>query len=99
MPPPPPLPQLIPLPQIIPVPLTPPPLPPIPDLHTSLSQRRSLGERPMTRSHSIGKKAGCHGRKFFDDDYGVKQNINGPHLFRQCFLRTTIGSKITPGCE
>ena len=29
----------------------------------------------------------------------VFKNINGPHTFRQWFLRTTIGSKLTPVCE
>ena len=53
----------------------------------------------MTRSHSTGKKADCHGRKWFEEDYGVKQKINGPHPFCQWFLRTNVGSKLTPGCE
>ena len=55
--------------------------------------------KKTTRSHSTGEKADFHGRKWFEDDYGVKQNINGPHPFCQWSLRTTIGSKLTPGCE
>ena len=96
MPPHPPLPQILPLPQIIPVPIPPPPLPPIPAPRTLSPQRFSPGEIPTTGSHSTVDKDDCHGRTFFEDDYGVKQNINGPHPFRQCFLRTTIGSNITP---
>ena len=99
MPPPPPFPLLLPLPQIIPVPLPPSPLLIIPAPRTPSPQRRSPGERPTTRSHSTGEKADFHGRKWFEDHYGVKQNINGPHPFRQWFLRNTIGSKLTPGCE
>ena len=85
--------------KIIPVPLPPPPLPPIPAPHTTSTQRRSPGERPTIRSHSTGEKAACHDKKLFEDHHGVKKNINGPHPFRQWFLRTTIGSKLTPGCE
>ena len=59
----PPLPQLLPLSHILPVPLPPPSLPPIPAPRTPSSQRRSPGERPMTRSHSTGDKYDCHGRK------------------------------------
>ena len=83
MPPPPQLHQLLPLLQIIPVSLPPPPLPLIPAPHTPSPHRRSPGERPMTRSHSKGEKYGRHGRKWFEDNYGVKQSINGPHPFRQ----------------
>ena len=99
MPPPTPLPGLLPLPQILPVPLPPPPLPLILSPHTPSPQRCSSGERPTTRSHSTGEKAGFHGIKLFEDDYGVKQNINGPHQFLQWFLRNTIGSKLTHGFE
>ena len=94
-----PLPRLLPLPKILPVPLPPPTLPTMPAPRTPSPQRRSPGERPMNRSHSTGEKADFHGRKWFEDDYGVKQNINFPHTFRQWFLRTTIDSKLTPGCE
>ena len=72
MPPPPPLPRLLPLPQIIPVPLPPPPLPPIPAPRTPSPQRCSPGERPTTRSHSTGDKSDFYGRKWFEDNYGVK---------------------------
>ena len=99
MPPPPPLPRLILLPQNIPVPLPTPPLTPIPDLRTPLPNRCSPGERPTTRSHSAGEKVDCHGRKWFEYHYGVKQNISGPHPSRQWFLRNIIGSNLTPGCE
>ena len=96
MPPPPPIPQLLPLPQFIPVTLPPLAFPPIPAPRIPLPQRRFLGVRPMTRSHSTGEKEYCHGRKWFEDDYSVKHNIKGPHPFLQWFLRTTIGSHITP---
>ena len=99
MPPPPPLPRLLPLPQIHPVPLPPNPLPLVPALYTPLPQHCSLGEISTTRSHSTGDKADFHGRKWFEDDYDVKQNINGPHPFRQWFLSAAIVSKLTPGCE
>ena len=99
MPPPPPLPGLLPLLQILPVPLPTPPLPLILSPRTPSPQRRSPGERPTTSSHSTGEKADCHGIKWFEDDYGVKQNTNGPHKFLQWFLRITIGSKLTHGCE
>ena len=39
------------------------------------------------------------GGKTFECHYGVKQNINGPHPFRQWLLRTNIGSLLTPRCE
>ena len=99
MPPPPPLPRLLPLPQTLPVPLPTPPLPLLPVPYTPSPQRRSPGEISTTRSHSTGEKSDCHGRKWFEEHCGVKQNINVPHPFRQWFLRTTIGSKLTPGCE
>ena len=99
MPPPPPLPRLLPLPQNLPVNLPPSPLTPILDLRTTLLHRCSPGERPMTRSYSTGEKADCHGRKWFEGHYGVKQNINSPHPFQKWLLSTTIGSNITPGCE
>ena len=99
MPPHPPLPQLLPLPQILPVPLPPPPLPLITALRTPSPQRRSPGEITTTRSNSKVEKYNFHGRKWFEDDYGVKQKINGTHPFHQWFLRTTIGSKFTPGCD
>ena len=97
--PPPPLTLLLPLPLFLPFPLPLPPLSIIPDSHNPLPHRRSPGERPTTRSHSICEKADCHGRKWFEDHYGVKQNINGPHPFRQLFLKNTIVSQLTPGCE
>ena len=62
MPPPPPIPIILPLPQIIPVPLPPPPLLLISSLRTPLSHHSYPGERPMTRPHSTGEKAGFHGR-------------------------------------
>ena len=99
MPPPPPLPRLLPIPQIIPVPLPPPPLLLIPAPRTPSPQRIPPGERPTTRSHSTGEKDDCHGRKWFEENYGVKQNINGTNPFRQWFLSTNIGSKLTSGCE
>ena len=71
MPPPPTLSLLLPLPQILPVPLHPPTLPPIPDPHTPSPQSCAPGERPTTRSHSKGEKYDFHGRKWFDDHYGV----------------------------
>ena len=83
MTPPPPLPRLLPHPQNLPVPLPPPPLPTIPALQNPSTQRRSPGEIPTTRSHSTCEKADFHGRKWFEDHYGVKQNINGPHPFCQ----------------
>ena len=86
-----------PLPRFLPVPLTPISLSPILALHTPSSQRFFLRGRPTTRSHSTGEKDYCHGRKWFEDHYGVKQNINGFHPFCQRFLRTTIGSQLTPG--
>ena len=91
MPPPPPIPQLLPLPQFIPVTLPPLAFPPIPAPRTPLPQRRFLGVIPMTRSHSTGKKYYFNGRKWFDDHYDAKQNINGPHPFLKWFLMTTIG--------
>ena len=99
MPPPPPLPQLLLLPQILPVHLPPPPLPTMSSPRTPSPQHYSPGEIPTTRSHSTGEKSDCHGRKWFEEDYGARQNSNGPHPFRQWLLRTTIGSKLTPGCE
>ena len=99
IPPNPPLPLFLPLPQNLSVPLPPPPLPPIPASYTPLSQRCYPGERPMTRSNSTGERDGFHGRKWFEDHYGIKQNINSPHIFRRWLLRTKIGSKFTPGCE
>ena len=99
IPPPPPLPILLPIPQIILVPLPPPPLTPIPAPCNRSPQRRSPGERPTIRSHSTGEKADFHGRKWFEENYGVKQKINSTHPLRQWFLRTTIGSKIIPGYE
>ena len=99
MSPPPPLPRLLPLPQILPVPLPPHPLPLIPAPYTPYPQRCSPGEIPTTRSHSTGEKDDCHGIKSFDDDYDIKQNINVTHPFLQWFLRTSIVSKLTPGCE
>ena len=93
MPPPPPLPR------VIPVTLPPLTLPTIPAPHTPSPHRCYPGVRPMTRSHSTGEKEYCHGRKWFEDDYSVKHNIKGPHPFLQWFLRTTIGSQLTPGCE
>ena len=50
----------------------------------------------MTRSHSTGDKAGFHGIKWFEDHY---KKINGPHPFRQWFLRNTLGSQLTYGCK
>ena len=94
-----PTPPLFPLSQILPVPLLPTPLPLIPDMCTLSPQRCFPRERTTIRSHSTGEKACCYGRKWFEDYYGVKQNINGIHPFRQWFLRTTIGSNLTPGCE
>ena len=99
MPPPPPLPWVLPLPQFLSVPLPPPPLLLIPAPRNPLPQRRSPGEILTTRSHSTVEKSDFHGRKWSEDDYGVKKNINGPHPFRFWLLRTTIGSKLTPGCE
>ena len=99
MPPHPPLPLLLPLHNILPVPLHPPPLLLIPAPRTPSPQRCSPGERFTPTSHSTVKKADCHGRKWFEDDCSVKQNTNGPRPFRQWFLGTTIGSKLTPGCE
>ena len=99
MPPIPPLPQLLPLPQILPITLPPPTLPHIPALHNPSPHCRLPVEITTTRLHSTGERADCHGRKWFEGNYGVKQNINGPHPFRQWFLRTTIGSKLTHGCE
>ena len=96
MPPPNSLPRLLTLPQFIPVTLPAPPLPPIPAPRTPFSHRFSPGERPTTRSQSTSEKADRHGIKWFEDHYGVKQKINGPHPFLQYFLRTTIGSHITP---
>ena len=61
MPPHPPLPQFLPLLRFLPVTLPPPPLPHIPSPCTPLTQRRSSGERPATRSHSKGEKADCCG--------------------------------------
>ena len=94
-----PLPRLIPLTRFLPVPLPTPPLPPIPDPFTQFPHSCYPGERTRTRSHSIGEKSNYHGRKWFEDHYCVKQNIHGPHPFRQYFLRTTIASQLTPGCE
>ena len=99
IPPPPPLPQLLPLPKFLTVPIPPPPFSPILATRTPLSQQSSPGEIPKTMSHSTGDKADCNGRKWFEEHYGVKKNINGPHPFHQWFLRTTIGSHLTPGCE
>ena len=73
MPPPPQLPRLLPLPQNLPVPLPPPTLPPIPDPRTPLPHRPYPREIPTSRSHSTGEKADCHGRKWVEDDYGVKK--------------------------
>ena len=87
------------LPQNLPVPLPPPPLPPIPAPRTPSPQRRSPGERPTNRSHSTGEIADCHGITWFEDDYGVKQNINDPHPLRQWLLRNIIGTQLTPGYE
>ena len=75
MPPPPPPPQLLPLPQNIPVSIPPPTLPPILAPCTTSPQRRYSGEIPTTRSHSTGEQGDFHGRKLFEDDYGVKQHI------------------------
>ena len=99
MPPPPPPPWLLPHPWFIPVSLPPPPLPPILAPYTPPPQRLSPGEISTTRSHSTGEKADYHGIKWFDHHYGVKQNSNGPRQLRQWFLRTTIGSQLTPWCE
>ena len=99
MPTPPPLPRLLTLPQNLPVHIPPPILPPIQAPLIPSPHRCSPGEIPTTRSHSTGEKSDCHGIKWFEDHCGVKQDINGPHTFRQWFLRTTIGSKLTPGCE
>ena len=71
MPSPPTLPLLLPLPQILPVPLPLPPLPLIPAPRTPSPKRRSPGERPTTRSHSTGERDYFHGRKWFEDSYGV----------------------------
>ena len=81
------------------LPLTLPPLllTPIPYPHTPSPQIFSPGLRPNTRSHSTSEKSGFHGRKWFEDYYGVKKNINVPHPFLQWFLSTTIGSQLTPG--
>ena len=81
--PPPPLPRLLPLPRILPVTLPIPPLPPIPDLRTPSPHYHSPGERPTIRSHSTGEKADFHERKWFEEDYGIEQNRNGPHPFYQ----------------
>ena len=89
MPPPPPFTRFLTL------PLTPPTLPTIPAPSTPLPHHRSPGERLMTMSHSTGGKSSYHGIKWCKDHCGVKQDINGPHLFRQCFLSTTIGSHLT----
>ena len=99
IPPSPPLPRLLPFPIFLPVPLPPLPLHPIPAPRNPSSQCCSLRERPTTRSHSTREKAYFHGGKCFEDYCGVKKNINGPHPFCQWFLRTTIVSKLTPGCE
>ena len=99
MPPPPQLPRLLLIPQILPVPLPPPPLPIISAPRTPFPHCSSPGEIPTTRSHSTGEKDCFHGIKWFEENCGVKQNINGHHLFLQWLLRTTIGSKLTPGCE
>ena len=74
-------------------------MPTIPAPRTPSSHRHSPGEIPATRSHSTCEKAGCHGINWFEYHYGVKQNINGPHLFFQWFLRNNIGSNIIPGSE
>ena len=91
MPPPPPLPQLIPV--LLPL-IT---LPPIPDPINTFPHLIYPGVRPITRSYSTGDKYNCHGRKLFEEHYGVKLNINGPHPFRQWFLGTTISSQFTRG--
>ena len=72
MPPPPPLPQFI------PVPLPPLKFTPIPDLHTLLTQNHYPGVRPTTRSCSTGEKTDCHGRKWFEDHYGVLKKNQFP---------------------
>ena len=97
--PPSPLPHLLSLPQNIPVPLPTPPLPPILPPQTPLPHRYSPGEIPTTKSHSIGKKADFHGRKWFQDHCGVKQNIDGTHSFCKWLLMTDIDSKLISGCE
>ena len=99
MPPPPPLPRFLPLPRYLPVTLTPLTLPPIPAPYPSSPQRCPPGVIPRTRSHSTCDKSDFQGIKWFEDNCGVKQNINGLHPFRQWLLRNTIGSHITPGCE
>ena len=88
-----------PLPRFLPFNLPPPPFPHMPALRTPSPHHSIPGERPLTRSHSIGEKSNCHGRKWFEDRYSVKQNINVPHPSRKWFLRTTIGSQIKPVCE
>ena len=93
---PPPLPQLLPLPIFHTVNLSTPPLNSILAQCTKSPQSHSPGEIPTNISHSIGEKSDCHGRKCFEDHYGVKQNINGTHLFHKWFLRTNIGSQLTP---
>ena len=50
-------------------------------------------------SNSTGEKADCHGIKWFEDNYGVKKNINCPHPSRLWFLRNIIGCNITPGFD
>ena len=92
--PPPKIPQVLPIPQILPSILPPPPLSPIPAPPTPSPHHHSPGEIPTTRSHSTGEKADFHGRKLFEDDYGVKQNTYGPHQILQWFLRNTIVSKL-----
>ena len=99
MPPPPTLPRLLPLPRFIPAPLPSTPLTSIPALRTPSPHRSSPGKITTTRSHSSGEKANCNGRKWFENHYGVKQNINGTHPFRQWFLRTSIVSQLITGCE
>ena len=93
------MPPPTPLPRIIPVPVPPLQLPTIPAPRNPFPQRRYTGVRPTTRPHSIGEKADFHERKWFEDHYGVKKNINGPHPFHQWSLKNTIISHISPGCE
>ena len=99
MPPPPSPPLFLPFPLFIPVPITPLTLTPIPYLRPPSPHRCSLGVRPTTRSHSTGDKYDCHGIKWFEYHYGLKQSINGPHPFRKWLLRTNIGSHTTTVCK
>ena len=83
----------------LPITLPTPPLPPILSLRNPLPYRCPPGVIPITMSHSSGEKGDFHGINCFEEHYGLKQNINFPHPFRQWFLRTTIGVQLIPGCE